>query len=279
MAIIVVDIECHDEENGFHTTYAVEKYRDCANRFEATLRRTLSDRAILHNINVNPGPGIGYRKFYHNIRGWYRMKDRPDVKVRYPRLGSFEVAVKVPSDFAPNAHIPESFLLWSKLKSRRWPNPESLAENLTSLLASGRFGDDVAKLKSDLISSQVLSSKFESTTHTPASSANVSIESLPRGGSLGMLRRRSTSEGALRRRRAQSQRRERATSPPGMSVSQLRQECGMEPPCTMLGAEHSHNGRPLKEAFNVLGAAAAVREQLAALAAATQLPAELAQLD
>ena len=41
--------------------------------------------------------------------------DIPGEKVRYPRLGSFEVFVVVQKDFAPNTKLPEIMQVWSKL--------------------------------------------------------------------------------------------------------------------------------------------------------------------
>ena len=41
-------------------------------------------------------------------------------KVRYPRLGSFEVFVVVQKDFAPNNKLPEIMQVWSKLHLGRW---------------------------------------------------------------------------------------------------------------------------------------------------------------
>lgn len=139
---MTIDIEYHDD-NSFHTTYKVTKYPEVARKLEHALREQLLDEGIDHRVTLNAGPPKGYVPFW-NCKNWFASARDPTVKVRYPRLGAFEVSVKTPSGFAPpDTGLPQRFDVWSKLNTRRWPDPEQLAHALTKALALGRDQEDV----------------------------------------------------------------------------------------------------------------------------------------
>jgi len=138
---VTVEIEYHDD-NSFHTTYKVNKYPEYARKLEALISNHLNEEGIRPMVLMNPGPGKGYAPFW-NCRNWFTCT-KDAKKVRYPRLGSFEVAVKCPANFAaPNTGLPQKLEVWSKLTTHRWPDPEKLAQSVARLLAAGRDGMDV----------------------------------------------------------------------------------------------------------------------------------------
>lgn len=140
--VVAIDIEYHDD-NSFHTTYKVTKYPEVARKLEHALREQLLDEGIDHRVTLNAGPPKGYVPFW-NCKNWFASARDPTVKVRYPRLGAFEVSVKTPPGFAPpGTGLPQRFDVWSKLNTRRWPDPEQLAHSLTKALALGRDQEDV----------------------------------------------------------------------------------------------------------------------------------------
>jgi len=136
---IRIEIEHHDE-NSFHTTYKVERYTEYAQEVERKLRRHLEEKDITLTLATNPGPPKGCAPFW-NCKGWYTTTK--GEKVRYPRLGSFEVFVVVQKDFAPNNKLPEIMQVWSKLQSRKWPDPERLAASVADLLSAAQDGQEV----------------------------------------------------------------------------------------------------------------------------------------
>eukprot|EP00439_Symbiodinium_sp_Y106_P059660 s2262_g8.t1 len=152
-AVSRIEIEHHDE-NSFHTTYKVERYTKYAKDVEAMMNVHLTNENISHRICLasdpsipshasrNPGPPKGFAPFW-NCRGWFTSIK--GEKVRYPRLGSFEVTVLLSSGFAPpTSGLPDRLQVWSKLSSQRWPNPDTLAQKVARILAAGRDSDDVS---------------------------------------------------------------------------------------------------------------------------------------
>merc|ERR1719282_2120051 len=105
----------------------------------------------MHTMALNRNPPHGYKRFSddNNARcqNWWTKKvenaNHTD-KVRYPRVGAFEVAVRCPRDFAePRTGLREHLEVWSKLRTNRWPNPEKLAEIVARMLISSQRGEDV----------------------------------------------------------------------------------------------------------------------------------------
>lgn len=150
MTVVSVEIECHDEENTFHTTYKVNKYPEYARRLENAIRSCFSQECIQHRIVLNQNPPKGYVQ-QHSVKNWYVRPREPQAKVRYPRLGSFEVLLRCPSGFAKG--VPEQLPVWSKLNTHRWPDPDRLANDLLRLLVSGLQEEDVSELVHKLRSS------------------------------------------------------------------------------------------------------------------------------
>jgi len=142
---VIIQIECHDEDNGFHTTFKVDKYPDYAKRLEMSIRRRFTDEGIPHEVVTNPGPGKGLEQFY-NMKNWFTHPRKPGDKIRYPRLGAFEVTLKSPGAFARFARMPDRLEVWSKIVSRRWPDIDRLTNNMVRLLSSGQNGEDVSEL-------------------------------------------------------------------------------------------------------------------------------------
>mmetsp|Transcript_110925 Transcript_110925/g.192337 ORF Transcript_110925/g.192337 Transcript_110925/m.192337 type:complete len:655 (-) Transcript_110925:152-2116(-) len=140
---VSVEIECQDEENSFHTTYRVEKYPQYARRLEHAIRSCFSNEGIQHSILLNQNPPKGYVP-YQNVKNFYVSRREPDSKVRYPRLGSFEVLLRCPRGFA--GHVPDQLWVWSKLQSRRWPDPDRLARDMLQLVVSGQQDEDISEI-------------------------------------------------------------------------------------------------------------------------------------
>lgn len=145
MGEVRVEIECQDEENTFHTTYNVQKYPEYTRRLEHAIRSCFSQEGIRHCIVLNQNPPKGFIPYQNgNVKNWYVRPRQHQTKVRYPRLGSFEVLLRCPSGFARG--VPEQLLVWSKLNTRRWPDPERLANDILRLLISGQQEEDVSEL-------------------------------------------------------------------------------------------------------------------------------------
>ncbi|CAJ1345766.1 unnamed protein product [Effrenium voratum] len=136
-----IEIE-HHFENTFHTTYAVERYSEYAQQVQRQMNVQLESRDINVQVVTNPGPPKGFSPFW-SCQGWFTSTK--GEKVRYPRLGAFEVFAEISKDFAPKSGLPPRMQLWSKLCSHRWPDPTRLAEKLAELLSSGRENEDVSE--------------------------------------------------------------------------------------------------------------------------------------
>ncbi|CAL1136671.1 unnamed protein product [Cladocopium goreaui] len=137
-----IEIEHHDE-NSFHTTYRVERYMEYAKEVERQLQRHMQEKDIPWELKTNPGPPKGCSPFW-NCKGWFTTTK--GEKVRYPRLGSFEVFVVVQPGFAPKiSGLPDVLQVWSKLQSRKWPGPERLASSVAELLSAAVNGQEVGE--------------------------------------------------------------------------------------------------------------------------------------
>jgi len=147
--VVTLEIECHDEDNAFHTTYKVQKYIEYRAKLSTAFKRKLNDEGINHiQVVCNQGPPKGYEPI-ESVKNWYvhRRKDAtaPPKRVRYPRLGSFEVTLKCPSDFAPReSNCPNRLQVWSKLSTKRWPDVDRLAAELARLLSDASQNEDVS---------------------------------------------------------------------------------------------------------------------------------------
>lgn len=141
--VVTVEIEFNDE-NSFHTSYNVNKYPEHARKVQAALRSHFTAEGLDHSILLNPGPGDGYQQFF-NCRSWYSSVRDPGERVRYPRLGAFEIHVQYPvglCDWLPRGRIQ----VWSKLRSHRWPDPTRLASDVTKLAVSSQQNEDVSSV-------------------------------------------------------------------------------------------------------------------------------------
>jgi len=148
-----VEIERHDEqEHAFDTPHALQsrEFSQRARSLDQALRRCFGKFGIAHKILVNPGPGERYQHCPEN-RGWYTARQKPHGKVRYPRLGAFEVVLKWPPASASGANIGvrKQLLLWSRLKTKDWPaDLEQFASGAAVLFLEGCEGwNEAAKGK------------------------------------------------------------------------------------------------------------------------------------
>eukprot|EP00930_Biecheleria_cincta_P066255 TRINITY_DN5232_c0_g1_i1.p1 TRINITY_DN5232_c0_g1~~TRINITY_DN5232_c0_g1_i1.p1 ORF type:complete len:582 (-),score=127.61 TRINITY_DN5232_c0_g1_i1:86-1831(-) len=140
---VTIDIEFHNS-NAFHTSYNCGKYLELARRLELHLKSCLGTEGIEHSVRLNHGPGKGYeRAGGHN---WFR-NSRDGKWRQYPRLGCFEVVLSCPSGLVPpSAGLPPRLEVWSKLASRRWPDPEELAQSVMELLTAALNSETVSDM-------------------------------------------------------------------------------------------------------------------------------------
>lgn len=148
---VKVEIEFHND-NSFHSTYKVPSYAKHAKHAEEAMSERLREQHIEHQIVLNPGPGKGYEQSaFGSCKNWFVSAREPGVKVRYPRLGAFEIALVFPPVLVQSRAIPHKLVVWSKLQTRRWPKTEQLQQ----------LAGDVAALLSKLL---LLTSKDEDVT-------------------------------------------------------------------------------------------------------------------
>jgi len=142
---VTIDIEYHNT-NSFHTSYNSAKYLELARRLEFNLKDCLATERVKHLVRLNPGLGKGYERAGGTRLGWFKSTKDGSFK-QYPRLGSFEVVVSCPSGFVPqSAGLPPLLSVWSKIASRRWPDPEELAQSVVELLTAARNGETVSDM-------------------------------------------------------------------------------------------------------------------------------------
>jgi hypothetical protein len=133
-------------------------YETYKNRLTAEFRRALGEQGLSTDVLLNPPPK-GYVKAgnreWQGPENYYikkggpreqatekRMQQLSAVKprMRYPRLGAFEVSIRCSCQ-----DLPSDFQVWSKLDSRRWPKVERLANDIARLF------DDEERDKPDLL--------------------------------------------------------------------------------------------------------------------------------
>lgn len=141
-AVAIIEIEFQNEDNSFHTSYRSSKYPERASRLAQLLRDKLDAAAIRHDVRLNPGPGRGFMP-YRNLGHWFQSQRDPCLTVRYPRFGAFEVLVRYPP---LGSGRPSSFVAWSKLQERSWPDLPRLAKDVVGVLTQARLGNDVSNL-------------------------------------------------------------------------------------------------------------------------------------
>lgn len=138
---IVIEIErCHDcHSHTWCTRHDAKRY----DNYEDHFKNALQNKNARYQYHVNPGPhtrGVKCRKAYvgnegakdldvlyttmvmdENTRKW-----SPQSIFRYPRIGAFEVSLLK----AGHARVE----VFSKLITRRWPNPEWLAARVEEMV-------------------------------------------------------------------------------------------------------------------------------------------------
>jgi hypothetical protein len=139
---ITLEIEHHDEENAFHTRYKVHKYQKYKNDLGSAFQRRLREEGMSPAVIANQSPPKGYKMAENNVRNWYVHARNPEKKKRYPQLGSFEVTLRCPPNFARG--FPDTILVWSKLNTRRWPDVDRLARDVVKLVADAKNGQDIS---------------------------------------------------------------------------------------------------------------------------------------
>jgi len=150
-----IDIEYHTHGDSFHTSFPVERYEQAAYALKRELEKELKSGGVPIEVRLNPGPPSSYRAYY-DMPGWYVHARSADCRLRskwateapnlvqYPRLGAFELTVRLPAmvkrDEGSFAGLPRNFQAWSKLKRRKWPK-EGFGEWLGKQLLLARSGD------------------------------------------------------------------------------------------------------------------------------------------
>jgi len=114
------------------TRHREEKYKEYAKRLEIAINGILQDKGIRCIYEVNPGPvppGDGkYQAMMGNSYYYQKMgSDGIPQRFRYPGLGAFEVYMCLGQ---------RREQVFSKLKSRKWPNPEGLANKIDEEVGS-----------------------------------------------------------------------------------------------------------------------------------------------
>jgi len=158
MGELRIDIEYHNEEGNFHHAFEVDRYEKTAHAIREELQRELGGDGMPFEVRLNPGPPASFKKYY-DMPGWFvhartaefRQRSRwavqPPKLVQYPRLGSFEVTVRLPAPVkrARGAYegLPRQFEAWSKIKRKKWPK-EGWGEWLARRLLAARAGEEEA---------------------------------------------------------------------------------------------------------------------------------------
>lgn len=140
-----IDIEYQDEENSFHTSYKSNKYPEYATKLQRALNAKLSSVSTYVEVRLNPGPGKGHRPMPHLGGSQWFTTGKPPRKVRYPRLGAFEVTVNTPPEGVHTfiSKPPCRIVAWSKLDSRVWPDVDLLSSRLLEIFECCERGNDV----------------------------------------------------------------------------------------------------------------------------------------
>lgn len=144
---VTVEVEHHDEDDVFHTRYKVQKYIEYGNKLQNAIGKAMQRENILHDVRFNPGPPPGYES-YQNVNKWFVHARHPEKRVRYPRLGAFEITLRCPPNFA--AGLTEKFQVWSKLTTKRWPDVDRLAGDIARLIGSARRNEDFSDIMRSL---------------------------------------------------------------------------------------------------------------------------------
>mmetsp|Transcript_76975 Transcript_76975/g.249397 ORF Transcript_76975/g.249397 Transcript_76975/m.249397 type:complete len:809 (-) Transcript_76975:45-2471(-) len=159
---LIVDVEHHALDGSFHSKFSVEQYEQMAKTFKTSLEEHLAECGITCEVRLNPGPPKGFAPF-HNIQGWYhharmakyreqtRWVEKPAKKLQYPRLGSFEVSIRLPQHTPASRAagawrgLPRTFEVFSKMKRKTMPKKvEDLARRLARQLECCRDGQEGA---------------------------------------------------------------------------------------------------------------------------------------
>mmetsp|Transcript_48666 Transcript_48666/g.139083 ORF Transcript_48666/g.139083 Transcript_48666/m.139083 type:complete len:722 (+) Transcript_48666:97-2262(+) len=136
---VTVEIEHHkaDENHQFHTRYSLEKYTAVAKQLELLIGERLARAGVRHSVAVNPEPGGAWKQYFFVPSYYTKGAGYDKTRKCYPRLGAFEVTLRCSQDFADERSLPRSVEVWSKLRTRRWPKAERLANDLANLLTAG----------------------------------------------------------------------------------------------------------------------------------------------
>ncbi|CAK0838627.1 unnamed protein product, partial [Prorocentrum cordatum] len=161
MPSIGVHVECHDPKGlrqrhyQFHDRHLPsQKYVSLFKELQSRLEQDVSaDTGVKIHVQSNPGPGPefpsscsspGKLKFTED--GWFLQPARhhhqqeglAHPRVRYPRLGAFEVVVVDPVDLGP---LTKHFKAFSKIGTGKWPQVDALCNRLKQVLDAARSGD------------------------------------------------------------------------------------------------------------------------------------------
>jgi len=152
--VVKISIEFQTEENVFHLKCRPERFSEMASRVSEALEASLVKAGVEHTVLLNPGPvGDGWERHTFGGKravGWYHRVENQFRKIRYPRLGAFEVTLNCSSD----PRLPPFATIWSRLETQRWPDPDRLARQVAELLAKSRQNEDFEDLLRQLSSRQ-----------------------------------------------------------------------------------------------------------------------------
>lgn len=145
---IVIEHQAEDKNNYNNSLPSVarrltaknEEYAEMAQRLKVMLAEQFSQSEILHRVMINPGPGSNWEKD-SSTSSWWHHKVYPRKGLQYPRVGSFEVLLRLPSEWfpqsscrAPCSCLPPRCMAWSKLQCSLWPDVEDLGESIVKLV-------------------------------------------------------------------------------------------------------------------------------------------------
>lgn len=126
-----------------------EEYAGKAQQLTALLAEQLTQSEIEHRIRINSGPGPNWEKDAA-APTWWRDKSNPAKGIRYPRIGSFEVLLRFPSEWFPQSMYkapcscrPPRCMAWSKLQSCVWPEIEDLVESMVKVIVNAKANNGV----------------------------------------------------------------------------------------------------------------------------------------
>lgn len=161
---VSVSIEHHIQDKAVYSTSLPsvarrlskqdEYYAEMAQELKTLLGENLSHLEVQHRIMINPGPGSNWVKDTSAPTWWRHIRDH-GRGIRYPRVGSFEVMVRLPSAWflqssckpskttGSDSCLPPRCMAWSMLQTRLWPEIENLVESISQLVTAAQANQEM----------------------------------------------------------------------------------------------------------------------------------------